>query len=152
MKKLNLRLFDTTYTVTVYKDSHVTSATPSPASGATETSVTLTVTPATGYEVDEIEVLAGGVTLEEGETPGTYEFDIGEANVVLNVKSKKNNLYKVTQDCWINVNGTRKMLYRNTKLVIGKGGSVTDLEVSPTEITLDEGVKSLIDQEIIVKI
>ena len=58
--RLNLQMFDTTYSVTCYKDAHATAFSASPNSSvATDATVTLTVTPADGYEVDEIEVIEG---------------------------------------------------------------------------------------------
>ena len=72
--KMDLILFDTTYTVTVKKDANITTATASAASGAKGTEITLTITPATGYEVAEYEVIEGGVTVN----PTTKKFTIGE--------------------------------------------------------------------------
>ena len=88
--KLNLHMFDDpTYSVTCTKDSGFSAFSASPSSGAANTDVTLTVTPATGYEVDEIEVCAGGVTITK--SGSSYTTKIGSADIVLYAKSKKNN-------------------------------------------------------------
>lgn len=139
---------DTTYTVTVYKDAHITTATPSANSGAQNTEITLTITPASGYEVDEYQVISGGVTVN----PTTKKFKIGTANVVIFVRSKKNNLYMVTEPCTINVNDNPHTYQKNTVLSITKTGGVKGFSSEGTEITLNDAVQSLIDQEILVKI
>lgn len=149
MKELDLRLFDaTTYTVTVYTDAGITSATADPASGAEETEVELAITPATGYEVAEIQVISGGVTVD----PETLKFEIGEANVVLMVHSKANNLYKVLEPCTINVNGVRQHFQRNVTVVLAPNGAIEDVTCSGTAITMNAAVQQLIDQGILVKI
>ena len=59
MRKIDLQLF-TGSSVTVYKDAHMTTASASPASSLEEgDTVTLTATPASGYEIDDIEYGAG---------------------------------------------------------------------------------------------
>lgn len=149
MKALDLRLFDaTTYTVTVYKDSGVTTATPSADSGAKDTEITLTLVFESGKELDEIEVVTGGVTVNQS----TKKFTIGEANVVLYVKSKANNLYKVTEDCTVNVNGTKQIFNRNVIVEVTKQGGVKGVSCEGTAITSNDAVQQLIDQEILVKI
>ena len=64
MKKImNLQLFAGGHSVTVLKDAHMTTASASSTSDVqAEATVTLTLTPATNYELDTVEVLAGGVT------------------------------------------------------------------------------------------
>lgn len=147
MRKLNLQLF-TGYTVTVYKDDHMTTATASPNSSvATEAEVTLTLTPASNYEVDQIIVLSGGVTVDKT----TKKFNMGTANVVLAVTSKKNNLYKVTETCEIWVNGAKTKLVKNTEVVLSKQGGIEDVKCTPAEITVNDAVQALIDQGILVK-
>ena len=144
--KLNLRQFDaTTYTVTVYKDAGITTATPSADSGAKNTEITLTITPASGYEIDDIE----GVTVNKT----TKKFTIGEANVVIYVKSKANNVYKVVESCTVNVNGTKTNLTRNMKLITGATGAVVDIDCSGTAISTlgADMIASLVAQGIIVK-
>ena len=148
--KLNLRQFDaTTYTVTVYADAGITSATSSAASGAKGTEITLTITPASGYELDEIEVVTGGVTVNQT----TKKFTIDEANVVLFVKSKANNVYKVVESCTVNVNGSKTNLTRNMKLITGATGAVVDIDCSGTAISTlgADMIASLVAQGIIVK-
>ena len=153
MKKMNLQLFDdpATYTVTCHSDSHMSAFSASPASGAKNTTVTLTVTPDSGYELDEIEVIAGGVTIEH--ESDAYTFKIGEANVVLNAKSKKNNLYKIVENCDVWVNGTKTTMRRNMTLEKGPNGAIVGVTSSGTAITLSsEIVADLVKAGTIIKI
>ena len=149
MKKINLHLFDdpATYTVTIYKDSGITTATASADSGATGTEITLTITPASGKELDEIQVLAGGVTVNQS----TKKFTIGSANVVLNVTSKKNNLYRVTEECKVCVNDAWQTFHKNVTVERTPAGGIKGVTCDGTEITVNAGVQELIDQGIIVK-
>ncbi|MCR5566201.1 MAG: hypothetical protein K6F61_05065 [Clostridiales bacterium] len=155
MKKfqLNLHLFDSTYSVTCYKDAHASAFSASPNSSvATDADVALTVTPATGYEVDEIEVIAGGVTItEEG---GSYGFKMGTANVVLNLKTKKSTLYMVTEECMASVNGTKVVFHKNVKYEITPNGVIkgVNIESGGADVTVTAAVQELINQGILVKI
>ena len=133
--KFNLSWFDaTTYTTTIYKDSGITSATASPTSGTVEkgATVTISVTPASGYELDTIDVVSGGVTITYGTSAIT--FTMGEANVVLNVKSKSSTKYKVTENCYTCVNGgTPVMLVKNIVLGYGPNGDIVELTCTGTD-------------------
>ncbi len=156
MQKLNLQQFAGSLTVTIMKDdnSHWTTASASPASSlAKDDSVSLTVTPATGYEVDEIEVIAGGVTVDYDEDDG-YTFDMGESNVTLFFKAKKNNLYKIVEDTPVWINGSKSELKRNMILERHNNGAVTGVKVvGSTEVTLGaEVVSELIKAGVLVKI
>ena len=136
MKKLkfNLQYFAGSLTVTVIKDnnSYWSAASASPASSlAKDDTVALTATPATGYEVDEIEVIAGGVTIESGES---VTFKMGEANVVLFAKSKGSAVYKVVENCYTAVNGTVTKLTRNMILVKGANGAIVDVTCTGTSL------------------
>ena len=148
--EMNLQYFvDTTYTLTLYKDAGITTFTASPDSGAKDTEVTLTITPASGYELDEIEVIAGGVTVNMT----TKKFTIGEANVVLYAKSKANNKYKVVESVDVNINGSKTPLTRNMKIVTGATGAIIDVQSDGTAITLgSEIIAQLVKDGIIVKI
>lgn len=146
--KMNLQLFAGSLTVTVYKDAGMTTATASPASALAEgDTVTLTLTPATGKEVDQIIVLSGGVTVDKA----TKKFTMGESNVVLAVTSKGDNLYKVVENCFVNINGTKTEFTKNMVLEIGKTGAVVGVQCEGTAITLNDGVQNLINQGILVK-
>jgi hypothetical protein len=149
MKKINLHLFDdpATYTVTIYKDSGITTATASADSGATGTEITLTITPASGKELDEIQVLAGGVTVNKA----TGKFTIGSANVVLNITSKADNLYRVTEECSVCVNDVKQTFHRNVVLQITPMGGIAGATCEGTAITLNDGVQQLIDTGVLVK-
>ena len=150
--RFNLRWFDTTYTVTCLKDSGITTFSASPASGAKDTTVTLTITPASGYELDEIEVAAGGVTIEE--SSGTYSFDIGEANVTLYAKSKGSKTYKVTENVFTCVNGTVTELTRNMKIEYSKNGAIVAVDSAGTDLSsLNADILAqLVDAGVLVKI
>lgn len=151
--KLNLQQFAGSLTVTIMKDdnSHWTAASASPASSlAKDDEVALTVTPADGYELDEIEVLAGGVTIVEDD--GDYGFVMGESNVTLYFKSKADNLYKVVENTWVSVNGSSTELKRNMIVVAGPNGAVVDVKCTPTALTISPDViKSLLASGAIIK-
>ena len=146
--ELNLHLFDTTYTVTVKKDANITTATASAASGAKGTEITLTITPATGYAIDDIECVEGGVTVDME----TKKFTIGEANVLLFVKSKAANNYLVTEECMICVNDAKTVLHRNAMVVLTPNGvpKAVNAAGGGTVIAANDAVQSLIDQGILV--
>ena len=150
MRKLNLQLF-TGSTVTVYKDAHMTEASASHNSSvAKDATVTLTLTPASGYEVKDIIVIAGGVTVHQDNT--TISFACGETDVVLYVTSQKNNEYKVIESCNVYVNGAKTQLVKNVKPVFSANGALADVECTPTAVTLDAAiVADLVAEGILVK-
>lgn len=151
---MNLRLFDdpASYTVTVQNDGGFSATTASPASGAEGTKVTLAITPSTGKELDEIEVIAGGVTLEEDD--GVYSFDIAKANVSLFVKSKGAADYKIVENTFTCVNGTKVELTRNMQLVKGKNGAIVDVQCNGTTLASLSAdiIASLVKSGAIIKI
>lgn len=145
--KMNLQLF-TGHSVTCYKDAGASAFSASPNSSVDkDTEVTLTVTLASGYEIDEIEVVTGGVTVNES----TKKFSMGEADVVLNLKTKKNNVYLVTEECMACVNDSKTVLHKNAKVVLTPNG-VPKAVTGGEELTVNAGIQALIDQGIIVKI
>jgi len=153
MKHLNmdLQLFAGSLTVTVYKDSGITTATASPSSSLAEgDQVTLTITPASGYEVKEYICLAGGVTVD----PATKKFTMGEASVTLCVTSKDATTYKVVENCYTNVNGTVVELKRNMKLVKGANGAIIGVDCNGTDLgdLNADVVKQLVAAGVLVKI
>lgn len=148
--KLNLRMFDG-HSVTVYGDAGVTSISASATSNvAKDTEVTLTVTLETGYEVDEYEVVSGGVTVN----PSTKKFTMGESNVVIVLKTKANNKYVVTEECMASVNGTKVVLHKNVKLSLTPNGVVKGVTVESggATVTMTDAIQELINQGILVKI
>ncbi len=151
MRKLDLQLF-TGYTVTCKKDAHMTTFSASPNSSvATNADVELTVTPASGYELDGIEVIEGGVTLTYDATNG-WGFKMGEADVILYAKTKKNNLYRVTEECTIWVNDAKTVLHKNVEVVLTPQGGIAAVNATPAEITVNDVIQGLIDQGILVKV
>ena len=150
--ELNLLMFDdpATYTVTVLNDGNFSATSASPASGAKDTTVTLTITPNTGKELQEIEVVAGGVTID----PEDNSFKIGEANVVLYVKGKANNKYMVTEECSVCINESRTVFHKNAIVELTPNGvpkGVT-VENGGASITTNDAVNYLIEQGILIKI
>lgn len=129
--KMDLQLFAGSLTVTVYKDSGITSASASPSSSLAEgDDVELTITPASGYEVKEILCLAGGVTVD----PEDYTFEMGDSNVTLCVVSKDATTYLVTENCYTNVNGTVTNLTKNMKIVKGPNGAIIGVDSKGTDL------------------
>jgi len=153
MRKIFLQLFvDPTYSVTCQKDSGITTFSASPNSSvAKDADVALTITPATGYELDEIIVAAGGVTPVYDADDG-WGFVMGEANVTLFAKSKKNNLYRVTETVPIWINDSKTVLTKNTEVVLTKQGGIADVKATPVELTVNDAIQGLIDQGILVKV
>lgn len=148
--KLNLQYFAGGHSVTLYKDSHVTTFTASSDSDVQKNAeVTLTVVIASGYEVDEYEVIAGGVTVN----PSTKKFTMGEADVVIYLKTKANNVYAVVEPVKININGTETSLAKNVTLQQTANGGVYGAVVSGTAITIDAAtVAQLVKAGVLVKL
>jgi len=148
MMKMILNLF-TGISVTCYKDGHMSAFSASPNSSvAKDAEVTLTVTPASGYEVDEIEVLQGGVTIANN------KFAAGETDVVLYCKSKKSTLYMVTEECSTCVNDTKVTLHKNTVVELTPNGVPKGVTVEDggADLTVTAAMQELINQGILVKI
>ena len=147
--KLDLQYFAGGHSVTLYKDAHVTTFTASADSDVQKNAeVTLTVVLASGYEVDEYEVIAGGVTVNAT----TKKFTMGEADVVIYLKTKANNSYIVTEDTDVVINGSKTHLGKNIKLLENKG-HVYGVNISGTAITFDAAVVAqLVADGILVKI
>lgn len=148
--KLDLQYFAGGHSVTLYKDSGVTTFTASADSDVQKNAeVTLTVVLETGYEVDEYEVIAGGVTVNAS----TKKFTMGEADVVIYLKTKANNKYVVTEPVEVNINGTKTNLAKNVQLQLTGNGKVYGVTVSGTAITFDAAViAQLVAGGILVKI
>lgn len=149
--KMILDLFAGGHSVTLYKDSHVTTFTASADTDvAKDAEVTLTVVIASGYEVDEYEVIAGGVEVN----PSTKKFTMGEENVVIYLKTKKNNLYMVTEECSGSLNGTAFNFHANTIVELTPNGVPKAIKAKSggQEVTVNTAIQSLIDQGILVKL
>ena len=117
-----------------------------------EATVTLTVTPASGYELDTIEVVSGGVTIEYGDDSITFK--MGSSDVVLTAKAKKNNVYRVVENCKYSVNGAAPVeLQRNMTLKYGKTGAITGVTTTGTELSISADIiASLVAQGVLEKI
>ena len=149
MRKLDLQFYAGGHSVTLYKDAGVTTFTASSDSDVQKNAeVTLTVDFASGYELDKYDVIAGGVTVN----PSTKKFTMGEENVVISLKSKKNNIYAVTEDVDVNINGSVTHLGKNVKVLTSANGAICGAEVTPTAITIDAAtVAQLVAAGILVK-
>ena len=154
MWKWNLQQFAGSLTVTIVKDANDnwSAASASPSSSLSEgDAATLTATPATGYEIDDIEVIAGGGTVYKDGS--ALKLVMGSANATLFFKAKKNNLYKVVEETPVWINGTKTLLKRNMKVITGPNGAVIDVECSGTEVTVSaDVVKELVKAGALVKI
>ena len=148
--EMNLQYFAGSLMVTVYKDAGMTTASASPSSSlAKDDKVTLTLTPASGYEVADVEVISGGVTITEGET---ISFLMGEADVILNVKSHSTSKYKVVENCYCAVNGTVTKLQRNMEIVYGVNGAIVGVKGTESTISLNADlIANLLASGVIVK-
>lgn len=148
--KLDLQMFSGGHSVTVLKDDGISAASASSTSDVQkDAEVTLTVTPASGYEIAEYEVVTGGVTVN----PETKKFVMGEANVTIVVKSRGTNDYRIVENTFVSVNGTVTRLQRNMILKRGVNGAVIGVEGGTTTVSLNADiVKALLDSGAIVKI
>lgn len=152
MMEMDLQMFTGSYTLTVYNDGHFSATTASPSSSldANDKS-TLTITPSAGYELDRIEVVTGGATvLYESEA---WKVKMGNASAVVKVFGKKNNLYKVVENCYVSVNGSATELQRNMVLTYGGTGAVTGVTSDGTELSISADViAELVKSGVLIKI
>ena len=149
--KMILDLFSGGHSVTVVKDEGISAASASSSSDvAKDAEVTLTVTAASGYEIKEYEVLAGGVTVD----PATKKFTMGESNVIIAVKSRATTSYLVTEETMVNVNDNPVRLHKNAKVVLTPNGvpKAVIADGGAATVTMNDAVQSLIDQGILVPI
>ena len=151
MRKIDLQLFAGGHKVDVVKDAHMTTASASSTTDvAKDATVTLTLTPASGYEVADVQVLAGGVTVHQDNN--TISFTMGEADVVIVVTSQRNNEYKVTENRDVYVNDSKTTLKRNLTEVLANNGAIVEVKCNPQVVTLDAGiVAELVKEGVLVK-
>ena len=150
--KMRLDLFAGGHSVTCYKDSHMTTFSASSTSDVqAEATVTLTVTPADGYELDEIEVITGGVTpaYDDG-----WAFEMGSENVVLYAKTKANNKYMITEETMACLNDTVTVLHQNTVVTMTPNGVPKEISAASggTSVTTNAAINQLIEQGVLVKL
>lgn len=148
MKEMDLQRFAGSLTVTIMKDDNAkwTAASASPASSLAEgDTVTLTVTPASGYELDEIQVLAGGVTPEYDAEDG-WTFEMGESNVTLFFKAKSVKQYRIVENTFISVNGTVTKLERNMMIKYSNAGAVIGVDGDGTVINLSADILDALEK------
>lgn len=149
--KMDLQMFAGSLTLTTYKDSGYTTCSASASSSlAEDDEVTYTIVMASGKEYADCEIIAGGATYN----PTTKKLKMGASNAVVYFKSKANATYKVTENCYCNVNGTVTNLKRNMVLVKGANGEITDVTCTGTDCTsLNANVVSqLVAAGVLVKI
>lgn len=146
--KLDLQLFAGGHSVTVVKGDNVTTATASSDTDvAKDAEVTLTIAVADGYE-PVYETLAGGVTVD----PDTKKFTMGEADVVIAVKAKANNLYRVLETTKASVNGSGLNLVKNVIVRYGANGAIAEATSDGTAITGAGIIAALLEAGLIEKI
>ena len=145
---LDLQIFAGGHSVTVVAGENITAASASETTDVQkDAEVTLTITPASGYEA-QIQVVSGGVEVD----PETLKFTMGEANVVIAVTAKSANLYRVTEECVVNVNGTRMPLHRNVKLMYSANGQISEAVTEPVTLTNAGHIEALLNAGLIEKI
>lgn len=151
MRKLNLQRFAGGHSVTVVKDANMTTASASSTTDVQkDATVTLTLTPASNYEIADVQVLAGGVEIHQDNT--TISFTMGQADVVIVVTSQANNMYKITESRNVYVNGTKTALVKNVDPVYAANGAICDVKCSPAAITLNaEIVAALVAEGVLLK-
>ena len=100
--------------------------------------------------ISEYEVIEGGVEVD----PEDKTFVMGEADVVIYVRSKAANKYLVTEDTRVSVNDAVVVLHANTIVERTKNGVPKAVSASGgvTTITLNDAVQNLINQEILIPI
>lgn len=146
--KLNLQQFAGGHSVTIVKGDNVTTATASSASDVQkDAEVTLTIAVASGYE-PVYETISGGVEVD----PATKKFVMGEADVVLAVKAKANNLYRVLETTTASINGVQVKLVKNVLVRYGANGAIAEANSEGTTITSAGAIAALLDAGLIEKI
>ena len=156
MKKviLNLRMFAGSLTLTTYYDAGYSACSASASSSlAKDDEVTYTITMASGYEYDDCEIIAGGATYN----PSTKKLTMGASNAVVFFKSKADNKFMVTENVYVNVNGSELELKKNTVLTIGKNGAIIGVEAASggqalTLATYQPAIDGLIESGVLVKL
>lgn len=132
--KLNLQYFAGGHSVTCYRDAHASAFSASSNSDVqANATVTLTVTPASGYTVDEIEVVQGGVEVKFEDNAWTFK--MGSADVVLYLKTKSTTTFKVVENCFTAVNGTVTELKRDMILKYGPNGAIIGVDSNGTSLS-----------------
>ncbi len=147
--KLNLQQF-TGYSLTIATTTGVASATAAKDTGlAKDEETVLTITYSSGYEDAGVEIISGGGSYN----PTTKKYKSGEADGIIQVKAKKNNMYKITENCYVNVNGSATELIRNMTFTYGANGAITGIDCDGSEVTVSaDVVKSLVAEGVLVKI
>ena len=136
MKKwqLDLQLFAGSLTAAITKGANITTGTVSPSSSiAEEDTVTLTIVPASGYHFI-LRCLSGNVSEVTKGANNTYTFKAPAASTVFSVEAEKDDLYRVLEECYANVNGNEIELHRNVELRM-VDGDIAEAITKPTEIT-----------------
>ena len=153
MKKIfmDLQRFSGSLTLTKYNDSGYSACTASATTSlAEDDEVTMTITMASGYEFDECEVIAGGCTYN----PTTKKIKMGASNAVVYFKSKKSTIYKVLENCLVNINGTKSEIKRNMTIEKAPNGMIFNVKSNGTDFASVSAdvVKQLVAAGAIVKV
>ena len=153
MKKIrmNLQLFSGSLTLTTYSDAGYSTCSASASSSlAQNDEVTYTIVMASGKEYADCEIIAGGATYN----PATKKLKMGASNAVVYFKSKADATYKVTENCYVNVNGVVTNLTRNMVLVKGANGEIIDVTCTGSDLSSLSAdiVSQLVASGVLVKI
>ena len=97
-------------------------------------------------------MIAGGVTPTYDADDG-WGFVMGEADVVLYVKSKSSKLYKVVENTPYMVNGVKGELKRNMIIEIGKNGAIVGVKCEGSVLNISADIiASLLESGAIIKL
>jgi len=147
--ELNLQHF-TGYSLTIATTTGVASATAAKSTGLAEDEETvLTITYSSGYEDAGVEIISGGGSYN----PTTKKYKSGAADGIIQVKAKKNNVYKITENVTVNVNGSKTELTKNMTLERGANGAIVGVTCTGSEVTVSADVIGyLIAQGVLIKL
>ena len=147
--ELNLQHF-TGYNLTIATTTGVASATAAKSTGlAKDEETVLTITYSSGYEDAGVEIVSGGGSYN----PTTKKYKSGDADGIIQVKAKKNNIYKITENVTVNVNGSKTELTKNMTLERGANGAIVGVTCEGTEVTVSADVIGyLLAQGVLIKL
>ena len=148
---MDLQLFAGGHNVTVLKDAHMTTASASSTSDVqAAATVTLTLTPASNYEVADVQVLAGGVTVHQDDD--TISFAMGSSDVVIYVTSQKNNEYRISENVPVVLNGVvNNTVKRNLKEIRGTNGELLRVDCTPTALSISADIIKALEAEGVIE-
>lgn len=141
--------------VSTITDAGVDSVTLDPSGGSysTEDEVDMTIALEEGAEIDQVKVIQGDAVVEKGDDEGEYTITVGEADSVIHITTKPDNLYKVVENHTVIINAKKTVLTRNLMLRNGIAGSVVGVDCEGTQLEFPpEVIDSLVKAGIIIKL